>query len=110
MFVREAFKIFIEGLKIHVAGGKILPESVMKFLCNSLPFPLFSLDDGTDRFLFSFSLFGDIECDDQSLALSRSEEHTSELQSRGHLVCRLLLEKKNNHQKTKLCCQQYSLI
>src|SRR5690625_6919034 len=25
---------------------------------------------------------------------SRSEEHTSELQSRGHLVCRLLLEKK----------------
>src|SRR5690625_6929443 len=26
---------------------------------------------------------------------SRSEEHTSELQSRGHLVCRLLLEKKH---------------
>src|SRR5690625_7052926 len=30
-----------------------------------------------------------------ALELSRSEEHTSELQSRGHLVCRLLLEKKN---------------
>src|SRR5439155_27060998 len=28
-------------------------------------------------------------------AAHRSEEHTSELQSRGHLVCRLLLEKKN---------------
>src|SRR5690625_5866484 len=28
------------------------------------------------------------------LTLLRSEEHTSELQSRGHLVCRLLLEKK----------------
>src|SRR5437870_6276760 len=27
-------------------------------------------------------------------AAGRSEEHTSELQSRGHLVCRLLLEKK----------------
>src|SRR5690625_6005954 len=26
--------------------------------------------------------------------MDRSEEHTSELQSRGHLVCRLLLEKK----------------
>src|SRR5437870_7237967 len=26
----------------------------------------------------------------------RSEEHTSELQSRGHLVCRLLLEKKKD--------------
>src|ERR1035437_10305210 len=29
------------------------------------------------------------------VALSRSEEHTSELQSRQYLVCRLLLEKKN---------------
>src|SRR2546429_7066787 len=29
-------------------------------------------------------------------ASARSEEHTSELQSRLHLVCRLLLEKKNN--------------
>src|SRR5439155_16635127 len=29
-------------------------------------------------------------------ARARSEEHTSELQSRGHLVCRLLLEKKKN--------------
>src|SRR5207253_7374474 len=28
---------------------------------------------------------------------TRSEEHTSELQSRGHLVCRLLLEKKKKH-------------
>src|SRR5207253_9686279 len=32
---------------------------------------------------------------DAEVALDRSEEHTSELQSRGHLVCRLLLEKKN---------------
>src|SRR2546429_3838009 len=30
-------------------------------------------------------------------AISRSEEHTSELQSRLHLVCRLLLEKNNQH-------------
>src|SRR5207244_9420391 len=29
---------------------------------------------------------------------ARSEEHTSELQSPDHLVCRLLLEKKNNRQ------------
>src|SRR2546422_1163972 len=33
-------------------------------------------------------------------ARSRSEEHTSELQSRLHLVCRLLLEKKNNRLST----------
>src|SRR5690625_7027361 len=31
---------------------------------------------------------------------NRSEEHTSELQSRGHLVCRLLLEKKNKKKIT----------
>src|SRR5690625_5965043 len=30
----------------------------------------------------------------REVACGRSEEHTSELQSRGHLVCRLLLEKK----------------
>src|SRR5690554_7761460 len=30
------------------------------------------------------------------VAIHRSEEHTSELQSRPHLVCRLLLEKKKN--------------
>src|SRR6202043_920452 len=32
---------------------------------------------------------------------SRSEEHTSELQSRGHLVCRLLLEKKNEPPRSR---------
>src|SRR6266436_5321363 len=32
----------------------------------------------------------------------RSEEHTSELQSRLHLVCRLLLEKKKNNKTTNL--------
>src|SRR3712207_7950355 len=31
-----------------------------------------------------------------ALPAQRSEEHTSELQSRQYLVCRLLLEKKNN--------------
>src|ERR1041385_6332680 len=33
------------------------------------------------------------------LSRNRSEEHTSELQSRLHLVCRLLLEKKQSHGK-----------
>src|SRR3712207_7930959 len=34
---------------------------------------------------------------DEPLANRRSEEHTSELQSRQYLVCRLLLEKKKNN-------------
>src|SRR2546422_6975915 len=40
-----------------------------------------------------------ISCLDSMVAVyPRSEEHTSELQSRLHLVCRLLLEKKNETQ------------
>src|SRR2546422_1632664 len=35
--------------------------------------------------------------------VARSEEHTSELQSRLHLVCRLLLEKKKKKDKTSSC-------
>src|SRR5215208_7214378 len=38
-----------------------------------------------------------VHCASLDLSLARSEEHTSELQSRGHLVCRLLLEKKKNN-------------
>src|SRR3712207_7268255 len=37
----------------------------------------------------------------------RSEEHTSELQSRQYLVCRLLLEKKNKDQRVLPCSVQY---
>src|SRR2546422_2496002 len=36
---------------------------------------------------------------DQPIARLRSEEHTSELQSRLHLVCRLLLEKKKRREQ-----------
>src|SRR5437660_4976178 len=36
--------------------------------------------------------------------LGRSEEHTSELQSRGHLVCRLLLEKKKKKKNNNKTC------
>src|SRR5256884_2793808 len=39
-------------------------------------------------------------------ALRRSEEHTSELQSRLHLVCRLLLEKKKNTRRLDMACSK----
>src|SRR2546429_3358480 len=44
----------------------------------------------------------------ESSASTRSEEHTSELQSRLHLVCRLLLEKKKNKPASHSLCP-YSL-
>src|SRR3712207_9169768 len=40
---------------------------------------------------------GDLLLADRGALTGRSEEHTSELQSRQYLVCRLLLEKKNIH-------------
>src|SRR5437660_5452804 len=43
------------------------------------------------RFTTTYTRIGGLSRD---LPPGRSEEHTSELQSRGHLVCRLLLEKK----------------
>src|SRR5699024_11993034 len=39
----------------------------------------------------------------------RSEEHTSELQSRFDLVCRLLLEKKNQNRKRQLTSQHHRI-
>src|SRR3989442_6967159 len=39
---------------------------------------------------------------EERLNVMRSEEHTSELQSRPHLVCRLLLEKKKNKENETL--------
>src|SRR2546430_7228987 len=36
----------------------------------------------------------------RALSWSRSEEHTSELQSQSNLVCRLLLEKKKKHRSS----------
>src|SRR5690554_7574789 len=63
--------------------------------------PIFKMDES---FRFSFDdLIGDeadyyykiVHCTpDWKVSDLRSEEHTSELQSRPHLVCRLLLEKK----------------
>src|SRR3989440_5663777 len=44
-----------------------------------------------------------LDCCEQTLAIQhRSEEHTSELQSRSDLVCRLLLEKKKKKKKNNI--------
>src|SRR3989442_7974677 len=42
------------------------------------------------------SASGEVDFHGEKRGNERSEEHTSELQSRPHLVCRLLLEKKKN--------------
>src|SRR2546422_4493672 len=49
------------------------------------------------------SLSSDSESPDRASCRMRSEEHTSELQSRLHLVCRLLLEKKKAELIGEMC-------
>src|SRR3712207_8431046 len=81
------------------------PRSTL-FPCTTL----FRSREGRDRWL---SRLADVEDEDRVLERVtggaevvavgdeqlRSEEHTSELQSRQYLVCRLLLEKKKNNEK-----------
>src|SRR5690625_215323 len=47
------------------------------------------------------SFWPEVMKETERITAQRSEEHTSELQSRGHLVCRLLLEKKKKQQYKK---------
>src|SRR3712207_6956032 len=55
---------------------------------------------GGDPLVCDFALFQDLAYTDIACAPDdRSEEHTSELQSRQYLVCRLLLEKKKKYNK-----------
>src|SRR5687768_17720061 len=63
-----------------------------------LPFELFAAvaSQASDRVANTALAFLD-------RAFDRSEEHTSELQSRLHLVCRLLLEKKKNNSSLLFC-------
>src|SRR3712207_7602021 len=80
-------KRFVEYIRKQIEDGTYEPDpacfvQVPKAGLSSRPAALLTL---TDRVVFEALL--DI--------VRRSEEHTSELQSRQYLVCRLLLEKKN---------------
>src|SRR3712207_8953202 len=71
---------FVTGIPVHLDIISAISSSVTSCF-NKLTSSLVSI--------FSSILFN------SSSSLGRSEEHTSELQSRQYLVCRLLLEKKN---------------
>src|SRR5690625_7426548 len=62
--------------------------------------------DGKVTALFSLGMGFDKELTGRENVYlnGRSEEHTSELQSRGHLVCRLLLAKKKIYQSKTFSC------
>src|SRR3954449_13633954 len=100
MFVRS-FPPFFVGLL-----QTLLPFFNFFFLMIRRPprstlFPYTTLFRSTPVTSHSYAVFC-LRCD-----WGRSEEHTSELQSHSHLVCRLLLEKKN---KLKRRCAEVTLI
>src|SRR5262245_63860502 len=72
-----------EGAADHISGVILYDETIRQSSHDGTPFP---------KLLEAQGIIPGIKVD----LGARSEEHTSELQSLRHLVCRLLLEKKKN--------------
>src|SRR2546429_2076251 len=81
------------------SGGETIPASTWLELCRAA-----EAKEQFDRAVADYErLASAYPAERQSLlALMRSEEHTSELQSRLHLVCRLLLEKKKKAKSNRM--------
>src|SRR5690625_6874460 len=77
---------FEEGLRKITAI-----ESIHKF---ELGIPGATAERDVTDHSYAYAIFSWFTSLEDYKTYDRSEEHTSELQSRGHLVCRLLLEKK----------------
>src|SRR2546422_1928879 len=77
---------FVDPLEAYALGARKLDD--MLLWCDELSIPAVSL------WVLSTENFRRDASEVSGILETRSEEHTSELQSRLHLVCRLLLEKK----------------
>src|SRR5205814_8129084 len=86
------FRSSAASVRVAVPVIEAVVETGMKAEGNLL---ILGVDMTGDRTLRDYDLeSGDEAVVDDPLVFLRSEEHTSELQSLRHLVCRLLLEKK----------------
>ena len=83
--------VFEERSLAELASARVAIEQILKA---HKPYPAFALDRHWNVVLSNSALPQLYEGCSPDLLRKRSEEHTSELQSRPHLVCRLLLEKK----------------
>src|ERR1035441_10598261 len=84
-----------EAIVCQVLANPLCDSAPVPDACD-IPFPVeFALDAmGHPNDEVGVLSFDDVKQQIDALAHPRSEEHTSELQSLRHLVCRLLLEKK----------------
>src|SRR5690625_6888598 len=90
--LHDALPIFL-GTKIVI----IDPEEEYVDLCEELGGQYIKLSTTSKDVINPLDIYEGMESHD------RSEEHTSELQSRSHLVCRLLLEKKKIVDTIPIC-------
>src|SRR5690625_6654766 len=85
------------------SGSEASENSVFKMVCEP-PSTLPSVSSSSPRWSSASTTRGSLKGISWEVHWSRSEEHTSELQSRGHLVCRLLLEKKKKSDEESNAC------
>src|SRR5262245_65315810 len=101
--------IYITWAKRHAAARYNLANSgILGCDLNDLPITMddVALNGGNgegygplkEAIAAKYGVTADQVVTEQGTSMARSEEHTSELQSLRHLVCRLLLEKKNKQE------------
>src|SRR5690625_6964045 len=96
-------QLFTASMGLISSGGREVPNHRSRW---EFEHDSYTLQDGDDRLEVPLRWRGDDGLEVVATWVFRSEEHTSELQSRGHLVCRLLLEKKNE-QRSLECIGAY---
>src|SRR5690625_6885456 len=92
----NSFKVLPKALPISgsLDGPKTIKAIISININPGIPILLIKYITSQDYSFSSFTIFFASFTSSVTSLVKRSEEHTSELQSRGHLVCRLLLEKK----------------
>src|SRR5690625_6584412 len=90
--MRDVVQQGVNGYRVPHSNSKVFAEKIDYVLMNGLQ------ELSADAREYALKNF--------SWDTVRSEEHTSELQSRGHLVCRLLLEKKKKDTMFKTKCDK----
>src|SRR6266498_4263612 len=84
-----------EKEKLEPSAVETVPFTLLRRICT----PVVLITRSQLAIFASITVFG-------AVITQRSEEHTSELQSRPHLVCRLLLEKKKTKHFPSPCIQK----
>src|SRR5690625_6915141 len=105
--IADIKRMVIFSLKWRISATELIPilASVIPIaVTDNSPVSAISSSATVKHAMTTTNTAGDFKnsgiCPDSNIQLYlRSEEHTSELQSRGHLVCRLLLEKKKKSRR-----------